>query len=137
MNRETTAKEKLAPIYLKLDAITVNNLAAPNIGQRTYLDKIVPSFGVRVSAGGAKTYIVQGRVRGEKHPTRLKVGRVGAIALAAARERARQLLAMMEAGKHPRVRNSPKVLSRTCLGSPTIAGAAPGSGRHNSAATET
>lgn len=96
------ATGKSEPIRLKLTDIAVKNLPVPSVGQKTYLDSIVEPFGVRVSEGRAKTYIVQGRIRGEKHPTRLKIGRMSAITLAAARERAREIVALMEAGKHPR-----------------------------------
>jgi hypothetical protein len=51
--------DKSAPIRLKLTDIGIK-------------DSIVEPFGVRVSAGGAKTFIVQGRIGGEKNPTRLK-----------------------------------------------------------------
>jgi hypothetical protein len=86
---ENSKDEKQTPIRQKLTEITIRNLAIPDTGQRMYLDDIVPSFGVRISAGGANTYIVQGRVRGGEHPARLKLGRVSAVTLIVARESAR------------------------------------------------
>ena len=39
-----------------LTDLAVKNLAAPERGQRTYLDRSIAGFGVRVSQGGTKTF---------------------------------------------------------------------------------
>ncbi|HXM81543.1 MAG TPA: Arm DNA-binding domain-containing protein [Burkholderiales bacterium] len=83
----TPIKEKSAPIRQELTVIAIKNLAVPAAGQKTYIDSSVESFGVRVSAGGAKTFIVQGRVKGAKNPTRLRIGRVNSMSLKEAAHR--------------------------------------------------
>lgn len=67
-----------------------------------HYDALVPSFGLRVSYRGAKTWIVQRRVDGK--PRRFKIGRYGAagIGVAEAREEARRICQLIEAGKDPK-----------------------------------
>src|SRR6478672_3681620 len=40
----------------------VGNLALPQTGQIDYWDRLLPSFGVRVSSGGNKSFVVSTRV---------------------------------------------------------------------------
>ncbi len=79
-----------------LTEITLRALKAPDRGQVTYWDTSgVPGFGVRVSAGGAKTFtLVYG-----PHRERKTIGRYPAIKLAEARQEARRILADRMLGK--------------------------------------
>jgi integrase len=77
----------------KLTEITLRNLPIPQTGQVTYLDEGSP-LRVRVSQGGAKTFIVSlGRGR------RYTIGRFGEVSLSDAREAARRLRAEKTLGR--------------------------------------
>jgi integrase len=80
-----------------LTDLSVRALKAPASGQQTYWDKALPGFGVRVSLGGTKTYIL---VHGLRR-SRTTIGRVGVVGLSAARKRARELLAAKTLGVVP------------------------------------
>jgi integrase len=66
-------------------------------------DSVVPGFGVRTNDRGEKTYILMARIAGAKQPARRKVGDVGAVSLADAREKARGWLKLISAGRDPSV----------------------------------
>jgi integrase len=78
-----------------LTDISLRALKVPPSGQITYLDKTLSGFGVRVSQGGTKTFVL---VHG---PTRQRttIGRFPIISLSDARTRAKQLLAERTLGK--------------------------------------
>jgi integrase len=64
-------------------------LKPPQEGQVAYMDDALPGFGVRISKGGSKTFIlVNGRDR-----RRITIGRYPIISLAEARTQAKRLLA--------------------------------------------
>src|SRR5262249_28373732 len=74
--------------------------AAP--GQRSeHWDAIVPSFGVRVTERGAKTFIVYRRWPGSRAPARSSVGDAKHLSLAEARDRAREMIDLAERGIDP------------------------------------
>jgi len=74
---------------LALTDIAVKNLKPPPKGQRTYFDRSLPGFGIRVSQGGTKTFtLMHGLDR-----RLVTLGRYPIISLAQAREKARRLLA--------------------------------------------
>src|SRR5258708_15628150 len=80
---------------MQLTDISIRNLKAPEKGQTTYSDDGLPGFGVRVSQGGTKTFVlVYGRAR-----RRATIGRVGVIKLKDARDRARHILAERTLGR--------------------------------------
>lgn len=49
---------------VKLTKTAVESLPPPAKGEKLYWDKDLPGFGVRVTANGVRSYIVQGRVNG-------------------------------------------------------------------------
>src|SRR5580700_6409778 len=64
--------------------------------QRTYFDDTLGGFGVRVSPGGTKTFVlIHGRNR-----TRATIGRLGIITLAQARVVAKRILAQKTLGQY-------------------------------------
>lgn len=63
----------------------IKNLRSPERGQKTYYDKALPGFGVRVSQGGTKTFVV---VYGLNRQRR-SIGRYPEMSLAEARARAK------------------------------------------------
>src|SRR5215471_2915820 len=71
----------------------IKNLPAPEKGQKCFWDPKLPSFGVRVSQGGSKTFVLN------RHKTLITIGRYGIVSLADARREARTLLAEFTLGK--------------------------------------
>ena len=85
---------------MKLTITSVRSLTLPK-GQmdKTYFDDDLPGFGVRVRAGGSKTWIVQYKV-GARH-RRMPLGSVGTLDLSKARATAKDLLAAVRLGRDP------------------------------------
>ena len=81
---------------MRLTDISVSALRAPERGQKTYRDDTLPGFGVRVSQGGSKAFVLM-------HGTdrrRTTIGRYPTITLHEARYEAKRLLAEETLGKH-------------------------------------
>lgn len=78
-----------------LTDISVRALKPPARGQVTYWDQSTPLFGLRISAGGAKTWTIMHGVNRK----RTSIGRYPILGLAKARERAKELLAEITLGK--------------------------------------
>ncbi|MCC3246412.1 site-specific integrase [Methylocystis sp. WRRC1] len=72
-----------------LTEITIRNLKPPEKGQVAYMDDALRGFGVRVSAGGTKSFIL---VHGLER-RRVTIGRYPIISLAEARAEAKRILA--------------------------------------------
>jgi integrase len=72
-----------------LTDLSVKALAPPPSGQVDYWDMSMPGFGLRVSQGGSKTFMV---MHGERRK-RVKIGRYPQISLANARTEAKLILA--------------------------------------------
>jgi len=85
---------------MKLTKKIVEALPFPTVGQTLIWDDEIPLFGLRISAG-KKTYIVQGRVRGQGTLRRVSLGEHGIITLQQARQKARKALSDMGEGKDP------------------------------------
>jgi hypothetical protein len=73
--------------------VGLRNLSPPEQGQVAYWDDRLPAFGLRVSQGGSKTFILK------RHNCRITIGRYGVITLADARAEARRMLAEFTLGK--------------------------------------
>lgn len=99
---------------------------APAAGQTELWDDLVPGFGLRISAGGSRTYFVMKRLNGKL--VRRTVGKVapsdmaavaGELGLSAARERARKLLSDLARGIDPdeaKARRAPPAKSPRTFG---------------------
>src|SRR3954470_16004400 len=74
---------------MRLTDRQLSSLPIPDKGQKLYSDDTVPGFAVRVSQGGSKTFVLTYGAKRE----RVTLGRYGIITLAAARDRARTILA--------------------------------------------
>ena len=73
----------------RLNDVSIRSLPVPALGQRTYFDTTLPSFGCRVSQGGTRSFVVMhGRER-----TLKTIGRYPIITLAEARAEAKRILA--------------------------------------------
>ena len=106
MAQTTTSPEK----KLLTDRFLKTLMPAPAGQRRMIWDVVVPGFGVRVSdradANGKAasiSYIAMRRLPGEKHPTRVTIGRYhpDALPLAKAREEARRALGLIAGGTKP------------------------------------
>jgi integrase len=81
----------------------IQGLKPAPAGQRYIAhDALVPGLGVRVTERGHRTFILGARYPGSDHFKRRELGEVGAITLAAARDKARDWLALIKAGRDPR-----------------------------------
>jgi integrase len=75
---------------------------APEGKRYQVMDAVVPGFGVRVTDGGEKSFVLYTRYPSAPDtPSRRRLGRVGAMKLADAREKARRWLAMIDRGVDP------------------------------------
>jgi hypothetical protein len=67
------------------------------------MDAALPGFGIRVTDRGTKTFMLVKRYPGSANPTRRALGEYPAIGLAAARDKARKWIALIERGVDPQV----------------------------------
>lgn len=74
---------------MSLTDAQIKRLKAPDKGQKTYYDDALPGFGVRISQGGTKTFVV---LCGPKR-TRRSIGRYPNLSLSEARARAKGIQA--------------------------------------------
>jgi hypothetical protein len=81
---------------MRLSDISVRALKPPVKGAEIHYDDTLTGFGVRVSQGGTKSYILTHGAR--RH--RQTLGRVGVISLSEARQDAKRRLAEYTLGKH-------------------------------------
>jgi len=84
----------------KLTDRTLKALKPPSSGRVDHFDRILPSFGIRLSSTGAASWFVYYRVDGQQ--VRDIIGRYPAKGLAEAREEARSKLRLVERGRDPR-----------------------------------
>jgi integrase len=82
---------------MRLSDRQIAALPSPERGQKLYSDDTVPGFAVRVSQGGAKTFVLTyGADR-----RRFTIGRYGIVTLAQARDKAKTILAARQLGVDP------------------------------------
>ena len=80
---------------MKLTDLTIKSLKTPDTGAVVYSDDIVTGFGVRVSKGGTRSFVLtHGKLR-----RRETLGRVGIISLGDARAEAKRRLAEYTLGR--------------------------------------
>ncbi len=85
---------------MKLTAATIRALELPSgVQDKTFFDDDLAGFGVRVRAGGSRSYVVQYKV-GSKN-CRLPLGSVAALDPGKARSTAKDLLAAVRLGRDP------------------------------------
>lgn len=87
---------------LKLTKTNIDRVAKPGGGTVLYFDTETKGFGLRVTASGAASFIVQGMVSGAKQEARLTVGPYGVFNVDQARDVARDHLRTMRMGVDPR-----------------------------------
>ena len=84
----------------KLTKLRVEGFPLPEKIQAFYWDNEDRGFGVAISPGGTRTYVVQSRVNAKT--VRIKIGTHGRWTIQQAREAAKKLLFQMDAGTDPR-----------------------------------
>ena len=82
---------------LKLTSAAVDRIKPPEFGQKEYFDVLLPSFGVRVSYSGTKSWFVMTRTNGKL--IRVTLGRYPALSSAEARTKAREAVHAASSGK--------------------------------------
>lgn len=87
---------------LKLTKTSIDRVRKPGTGTVIYFDTETKGFGLRVTASGAASFIVQGTVSGQSKEARITIGTYGAWTVDDARRRAEQYKHMFEDGIDPR-----------------------------------
>ena len=83
----------------KLTSVFVESVKPPETGQVEYWDGKIAGFGLRVSQGGTKTWVLMYRFG--KQLKRMKLGTFPILTLVDAREEARKRLSMVQRGIDP------------------------------------
>jgi integrase len=94
MESATTPKRPV-----KLTQSVVEKLPVPLAGQAIYRDSELKGFGLRVTSGGARTYIVEKRISGRVR--RVKIGPADALKAEKARRLAQEFLGTVAGGRDP------------------------------------
>ena len=89
---------------LNLTDLTVKNLRVPDSGQVAYWDANLPGFGIRVSTGGTKSFVLMVGDRNSRK--RITLGRYPILSLAEARVKAKEVLANITLGNYDRPQNT-------------------------------
>ena len=75
---------KKSPVKIKFTSRRIDDLPAPEKGQRYYYDTEVGGLAIRVSHTGTKTFVLVKKIYGR--PERITLGKVGSITLSEARK---------------------------------------------------
>jgi integrase len=94
MKSATTPKRSV-----KLTQSVVERAPIPPAGQAIYRDSELKGFGLRVTSGGARTYVVEKRISGRVR--RVKIGRADALKAEKARRLAQEFLGIVAGGRDP------------------------------------
>ena len=97
-------RAKRSPNRKRLTSTMLERLKPPAEGTQIIWDALQPGFGIALSAGGKRTFVVMGRVlkNGVKRPARMSLGDVGDVGLAEARDKARAWRKAAAADEDPR-----------------------------------
>lgn len=87
---------------LKLTKTNIDRVRKPGTGTVIYVDTETKGFGLRVTASGAASFIVQGMIAGQAREARITIGSYGAWTVDDARRRAEQYKHQFEDGIDPR-----------------------------------
>jgi hypothetical protein len=77
----------------------IKRLLAPEKGNRVYWDAALGGFGVRVTAGGARSFVLDYRVKGSGRQRRITIGGFPNWTTGAARAKARELRRRIDSGR--------------------------------------
>jgi len=99
---------------VKLTKRVVDAIEPPAAGQAFHRDSLLPGFALRVTAGGAKSFTVEKRIRGRLRRTTL--GRYGPLTVEEARVRAQRFLSQVADGRDPLAEKKAHVYAGVTLG---------------------
>lgn len=98
---------------MKITESALARLPLPEKPYALYWDERLPGFGVRITARGVKSFIVQTSVGGRER--RMTLGRCGVLTVAQARKEAAQLLGAVACGRDPWADNTREALKGVTL----------------------
>lgn len=87
----------------------------PEASAKFIRDDTLTGFGVKVSATGRKSFIVEGRIRGGR-TRRITLGQDPAMSLSAAKDLAREYIQQMQKGEDPVAKKKKELAKREALG---------------------
>ncbi|MBF0461416.1 MAG: integrase family protein [Magnetococcales bacterium] len=99
---------------MRLTKLAIDRIPPPPTGQEFHFDDTMKGFGLRVTASGTKSFIVDKRIDGKKK--RITIGRYGEITVEQARRQAQGLLGEIAAGGDPVREKKEEALKRKTLG---------------------
>jgi integrase len=114
---------KTPPNRKRLTDAILERITRPTTGTKFIWDAVQPGFGVAISEGGSRTFVVRGRVLkdGRFVSAKARLGQVGVLGLAEARERARAWLKAADAGEDPREAKRAQVAAQVEASKLTVA----------------
>ncbi len=80
---------------------TVRGLPAPENGNKIYYDTLVDGFGLRVTKGDARSFVLNYFTRADRRERRYTIGDIDTWSAAKARDEARRLKREIDAGRDP------------------------------------
>jgi integrase len=92
----------VAPRVTRLTDALAKQLPAPATGNTITWDDLVAGFGVRVTAGAARSFVFNYRVKGSGQQRRVTIGSCADWATGAARAEAKRLRVLVDGGADPR-----------------------------------
>lgn len=84
---------------VKLNKSSIDKLPSPALGYTLFWDDALPGFGLRITATGVRSFIVQKRINGKGH--RSTLGRYGVLTPEQARREAQKFLGQIAQGVDP------------------------------------
>lgn len=84
---------------VKLNKSSIDKLLPPESGYDLHWDDALPGFGLRITASGVRSFIVQKRISGKEH--RSTLGRYGVLTPEQARKEAQKFLGQVAQGANP------------------------------------
>jgi hypothetical protein len=91
--------QRAAKAAIKLTKSVVEKLPVPDTGYEIHRDSELKGFGVRITSGGVRTYVVEKRI-GRK-VRRVTLGRSNVLSAEEARKRAQEFLGKVAGGRNP------------------------------------
>jgi integrase len=101
---------------LKLTKTNIDRVRKPGSGTTLYWDTETRGFGLRVTASGAASFVVQGTVAGEGKELRMTIGTYGAWTVDDARRRAEEYKHQFEDGINPQAAKRADAAMKVSLG---------------------
>jgi len=85
--------------HIKVSKVTVQHLSSPSQNYRLYWDTDLKGFGVRITASGIRSFILQARIHGRER--RMTLGRFPGMTAELARKKAKTLIGEIASGGDP------------------------------------